>query len=88
MSKSNQESSKQVTISIAKALIVQSVTSGYQLAQPITAQKLPENIIGNQTGNQTGGSFGLELEPSHVERRGGASRNNWRPAIRATVGIL
>jgi hypothetical protein len=66
MSKLNQESSKQITIAIATALIVLSITSGYQLAQPITAQNLPENITGNQTSNRTGGSFGLDLEPPHV----------------------
>lgn len=49
----------EITTVIAIVLVVLSVSVGYQLAQPITAQ----NMTGNQTGNQTGG---LDLLPPRV----------------------
>ena len=63
MSKSNQKRFNQITVVIAIALVVLSVSAVYQLGQPITAQNQLDNISGNQIVNQTGG---LNLVPPRV----------------------
>ena len=62
---SNEKSYNKITISIATALmIVATIAVGFQLAQPVTAQNVTEQLDqaaenmtegGNQTGNETGG---------------------------------
>jgi hypothetical protein len=59
---SNETSYNKLTLAIATAMIVMTVSVGYQLAQPAVAQNLTEevgqiaeNATGNQTGNQSGG---------------------------------
>lgn len=62
---SNEKSYNKIAISIATALmIVATIAAGFQLAQPVTAQNMTEELDqaaenmtegGNQTGNETGG---------------------------------